>query len=72
MKVLSCKHSDLNDQNLFHSTIDILPGVPGLSKIQTIKLKSTLVSWSAKIQQKLKKRFRFMAGKSVAVSDSQW
>ena len=26
------KHSDLNDQNLFHSTIDAPPGVPGVSK----------------------------------------
>ena len=25
-------HSDLNDQNLFHSTIDAPPGVPGVSK----------------------------------------
>ena len=25
-------HSDLNDQNLFHSTIDATPGVPGVSK----------------------------------------
>ena len=25
-------HSDLNDQNLFHSTIDVPPGVPGVSK----------------------------------------
>ena len=25
-------HSDLNDQNLFHSTIDKPPGVPGVSK----------------------------------------
>ena len=25
-------HSDLNDQNLFHSTIDALLGVPGVSK----------------------------------------
>ena len=25
-------HSDLNDQNLFHSTIDTPPGVPGVSK----------------------------------------
>ena len=25
-------HSDLNDQNLFHSTIDEPPGVPGVSK----------------------------------------
>ena len=30
---LKCKvHSDLNDQNLFHSTIDTPPGVPGVSK----------------------------------------
>ena len=34
---LQCKeveqwHSDLNDQNLFHSTIDAPPGVPGVSK----------------------------------------
>ena len=29
---LSLKHSDLNDQNLFHSTIDMPPGVPGVSK----------------------------------------
>ena len=27
-----CCHSDLNDQNLFHSTIDVPPGVPGVSK----------------------------------------
>ena len=26
------KHSDLNDQNLFHSTIDAPSGVPGVSK----------------------------------------
>ena len=44
------KHSDLNDQNLFHSTIDLPPGV----SIHTTKLESTLVSWSAKIQPKLK------------------
>ena len=25
-------HSDLNDQNLFHSTIDMSPRVPGVSK----------------------------------------
>ena len=25
-------HSDLNDQNLFHCTIDTPPGVPGVSK----------------------------------------
>ena len=25
-------HSDLNDQNLFHFTIDAAPGVPGVSK----------------------------------------
>ena len=25
-------HSDLNDQNMFHSTIDTLPGVLGVSK----------------------------------------
>ena len=25
-------HSDLNDQNLFHSTIDTPPGVPGMLK----------------------------------------
>ena len=25
-------HSDLNVQNMFHSTIDALPGVPGVSK----------------------------------------
>ena len=25
-------HSDLNDQNSFHSTIDTPPGVPGVSK----------------------------------------
>ena len=25
-------HSDLNDQNSFHSTIDTHPGVPGVSK----------------------------------------
>ena len=25
-------HSDLNEQNLFHSTIDVPPGVPGVSK----------------------------------------
>ena len=25
-------HSDLNDQNSFHSTIDVLPGVSGVSK----------------------------------------
>ena len=25
-------HSDLNDPNLFHSTIDAPPGVPGVSK----------------------------------------
>ena len=25
-------HSDLNDQNLFHSKIDAPPGVPGVSK----------------------------------------
>ena len=25
-------HSDLNDQNLFHSAIDTPPGVPGVSK----------------------------------------
>ena len=25
-------HSDLNDQNLFQSTIDMPPGVPGVSK----------------------------------------
>ena len=42
-------------ENLFHFTIDMLPGVPGVSKIRTNKLKSTLVSWSAKIQPKLKK-----------------
>ena len=29
---LTCAHSDLNDQNLFHSTIDTPPGVPGVSK----------------------------------------
>ena len=28
----SIGHSDLNDQNLFHSTIDVHPGVPGVSK----------------------------------------
>ena len=27
----SC-HSDLNDQNLFHSTIDTAPGMPGVLK----------------------------------------
>ena len=25
-------HSDLNDQNSFHSTIDMPPGMPGVSK----------------------------------------
>ena len=25
-------HSDLNDQNLFYSIIDVPPGVPGVSK----------------------------------------
>ena len=30
--LLSPAHSDLNDQNLFHSTIDAPPGVPGVSK----------------------------------------
>ena len=29
---LPTNHSDLNDQNLFHSTIDAPPGVPGVSK----------------------------------------
>ena len=29
------------------------PGVPSVSKIQKTKLKTTLVSWSAKIQPKL-------------------
>ena len=28
----SLTHSDLNDQNLFHSTIDTAPGVPGVLK----------------------------------------
>ena len=28
----SIGHSDLNDQNLFHSTIDTHPGVSGVSK----------------------------------------
>ena len=27
-------HRDLYDQNSFHSTIDALPGVPGVSKNQ--------------------------------------
>ena len=27
-------HSDLDDQNLFHSTIDVPPGVSGVSKNQ--------------------------------------
>ena len=31
-KVMWQKHSDLNDQYLFHSTIDVPPGVPGVSK----------------------------------------
>ena len=29
---LYAPHSDLNDQNLFHSTIDAPPVVPGVSK----------------------------------------
>jgi hypothetical protein len=45
-------HSDLSDQNLFHSTIDAPPGV---SKDAEDQLKSTLVSSSTKIQPKLKK-----------------
>ena len=32
MSKVTPMHSDLNDQNLFHSTIDVLPGVPGVSK----------------------------------------
>ena len=34
MLLLQAKHhhSDLNDQNLFHSTIDVPTGVPGVSK----------------------------------------
>ena len=31
-RYLRLVHSDLNDQNSFHSTIDIPPGVPGVSK----------------------------------------
>ena len=31
-KAVKGRHSDLNDQILFHSTIDALPGVPGVSK----------------------------------------
>ena len=31
-KSLKQGHSDLNDQNLFHSTIDAHPGVTGVSK----------------------------------------
>ena len=46
-------HSDLNDQTLFHSTIDMPQVVPVVSKNPEAKLKSTLVSWSAKIQPKL-------------------
>jgi hypothetical protein len=30
--VLKLHHSDLNYQNLFHSSIDASPGVPGVSK----------------------------------------
>ena len=32
MQALPTQHSDLNDQNLFHSTIDASPGVPAVSK----------------------------------------
>ena len=48
-------HSDLSDQNLFHSTIDAPPGV---SKDAEDQLKSTLVSSSTKIQPKLKKLWK--------------
>ena len=43
-------HSDLDDQNLFHSTIDAPPGVSKNLDDQT-----EVVSWSTKIQEKLKK-----------------
>ena len=29
---MATAHSDLNDQNSFHSTIDTHPGVPGVPK----------------------------------------
>ena len=53
-------HSDLNEQNSFHFTIDMPPGpgcqgCQGCQKIRTPKLKSTLVSWSANILPKLSK-----------------
>ena len=37
---LSRNHSDLNDQNLFHSTIDAPQGVPGVSKNNQSELHS--------------------------------
>ena len=53
-------HSDLNDQNLFRSTIDALIGVPGVSKNQDdqTEVHTALVSWSAKIQSKLTKLWK--------------
>ena len=32
LPIQNIQHSDLNDQNSFHSTIDAPPGVPGVSK----------------------------------------
>ena len=44
-------HSDLNDQNLFHSTFDVPPGVPGMSKNPEDQIKFH----SAEIEETVKK-----------------
>ena len=43
------KHSDLNDQNLFHSTFDAPSGVPGVSKNLNNQTEVLRLSWGAKI-----------------------
>ena len=50
----------VNDQNSFHSTIDAPRGCHGCQKIRMTKRKSTLMSWSAKIQPKLKKLLKIV------------